>query len=240
MRLFVFIFCLFCLLTVSFASEPETPLNLVFCPLSYQKKETFLKDVDAIAQRLSKTRPFNEKELIRLWYFFIPAAEAAAVFQPASGMPPLKVQSALLNRISASLKANYKLVIIDASGSLSCAELSSKDKFSLLILGRKRYKGKDSFTKGFLHELGHSLGLRDETVSSGASCPAGPPNCALTKEQAEEWWGGLIGQDPQIGYISGCCGNKNYIRPTVISLMNDPETAEDFGPVNERYLRGCF
>ena len=31
--------------------------------------------------------------------------------------------------------------------------------------------------------------------------------------------------------------NKKYIRPTIASLMNDADKAEDFGPVNERYLR---
>jgi len=40
-----------------------------------------------------------------------------------------------------------------------------------------------------------------------------------------------------VGYINGCCGNKDYIRPTIASFMNDPDQANDFGPVNERYLR---
>jgi len=40
-----------------------------------------------------------------------------------------------------------------------------------------------------------------------------------------------------VRYVRGCCGNRNYIRPTTASLMNDPDKAGDFGPVNERYIR---
>lgn len=142
-----------------------------------------------------------------------------------------------LNDLLTYLKSNYKLIIIDASGSVSTAELSSPDKLSLVILGRARYEDSSSFAKGFLHELGHSLGLRDECVDCQQLCPPGPPNCATTKEEAENWWGDLVGKEQRVNYISGCCGNKEYIRPTIASLMNNPDKAEDFGPVNERYLR---
>ncbi|MDD4980625.1 MAG: hypothetical protein PHC54_05090 [Candidatus Omnitrophica bacterium] len=46
-----------------------------------------------------------------------------------------------------------------------------------------------------------------------------------------------MGKVPRVNYIHGCCGNKNYIRPVIASLMNNPDKAEDFGPVNERFLR---
>ncbi len=143
--------------------------------------------------------------------------------------------------ISLKLKSReYKLVIIDVKGSISCAELSLIDKTSLIILGKARYKDTDSLAKGFLHELGHSLGLYDECVDCAQLSFGGYPNCAPTKEEAERWWGDLAGKDPRVNYIAGCCGNKNYIRPAIASLMNDPDKAEDFGPVNERYLRNIL
>jgi len=51
-----------------------------------------------------------------------------------------------------------------------------------------------SFAKGFLHKLGHSLGLRDECVDCQQLSLAGPPNCAATKEEAQKWWGDLVGK----------------------------------------------
>jgi len=221
-----------------FASAFESILNLVFCPLNYQDKEIFLEDIDIIYARLSKTRPFDEVvERIGVYYINLSREEEDIFFKRTQGFPPLKVRQDFLDNILADLNSKYKLIIIDYSGSVSCAELSSIDKISLVILGRKRYKNRSSFAKGFLHELGHSLGLRDECVNCQRLCPPGPPNCATTEEEAERWWGDLVGKKPKVNYIAGCCGNKNYIRPTITSLMNNPDKAEDFGPVNERYLR---
>jgi len=219
-------------------SETQVILNLVFCPLYYRDNQIFLEDIDIVIKRLCKTKPFNEFIAgVGLYRINLSREEESMIFKRAQGFPPLKARQDLLTGILDYLKSNYKLIIIDATGSVSCAELSSKDKISLIILGKKRYKDKHSFAKGFLHELGHSLGLRDECVNCQQLSSAGPPNCAATKEEAEEWWGELVGKDSRINYISGCCGNKNYIRPTIASLMNDPDKAEDFGPVNERYLR---
>jgi hypothetical protein len=252
MRLFVF--CFFCfaftlLETGGFAydikpylekipSESENVLNFVFCPLNYQGNEIFFEDIDIIIERLGKTRPFDEfAGRIGFYYISLSREEENMIFKRGRGFPPLKVHQDFLAAILTRLKSNYKLIIVDSSGSVSCAELSSGDKISLVILGRKRYKNKSSFAKGFLHELGHSLGLRDECIDCQQLCPAGPPNCATTKEEAKEWWGDLAGKMSRVNYIKGCCGSRNYIRPTIASLMNDPAKAEDFGPVNERYLR---
>ena len=220
-----------------YLSQYDSASNLVFCPLGYQNTKDFLKDVDGLVWRLKKTKPFDEYNNFEFWYINLSRKEECEVFKPTSAFPPFKVRKDFLTDISVKLKGVYKLIIIDASGSVSCAELSLPDKLSLVILGKARYKDEGSFAKGFLHELGHSLGLRDECVNCSQLCSPGQPNCATTKEEAEEWWGDLVGKDPRVNYISGCCGNKNYIRPTIASLMNDPDKAGDFGPVNERYLR---
>ena len=217
--------------------KSESALNLVFCSLNYQAQGDFTKDIGIIIQKLKKTRPFDEFTNFKFWYINFSKQEENNLFKPTSAFPPLKVRKDLLADIQAQLKCEYKLIIIDARGSVCCAELSSIDKMSLIIIGKARYKDSSGFAKGFLHELGHSLGLRDECVHCQQLSSAGYPNCAATKEEAVKWWGDLAGKDERVNYISGCSGNKDYLRPTIASLMNDPDKAEDFGPVNERYLR---
>ncbi|MCU0651508.1 MAG: hypothetical protein MUC39_01010 [Candidatus Omnitrophica bacterium] len=217
--------------------EYKPTLDLVFSGLNYQNQKVFFNDIEIFIQRLKQTRPFTENfGRIKFYCIYFSEKEKNVIFQQVQGFPPLKVRQDFLEDIFARLKSNYKLVIIDASGLTSCAELSSSEKASLIILGKARYKDKHSFAKGFLHELGHSLGLRDECVDCQQLLAAGPPNCAAIREDAEKWWGDLVGKDLRVNYISGCCGNKDYIRPTIASFMNDPGKAEDFGPVNERYL----
>jgi len=238
-RLFVFSLCFFYFVfSSSCLAYDIKPLKLVFCPLNYSNKESFLKDLSVLTQRLKKTPPFEEvSDKIGFYYLDLKKGEKS-IFKETHTFPPIKVRQAFLDAIFSYLKSNYKLIIIDAQGSISCAELSSIDKLSLIILGKARYaQSSGSFAKGFLHELGHSLGLRDECVDCNQLSPAGEPNCATTKEEAQKWWGDLVGKSAEVNYIRGCCGNRNYIRPTIVSIMNNPDKAEDFGPVNERYLR---
>ncbi len=251
MYLSSFALCFFCLADCCFAYDikPCTQLvsgkrgeflNLVFCSLNYKDTADFAKDRETLIQRLKITKPFDECNNFKFWYINLSRKEECRVFKPISAFPPLKVRKDFLADISAKLKGAYKLVIIDAQGSTSCAELSEAWKDSLIIIGRSSYDNDNSFAKGFLHELGHSFGLRDECVNCQQRSSSGYPNCASNKEEAEKWWGDLAGKDERVGYISGCCGNKNYIRPTIASLMNDFHKAGDFGPVNERHLRGEF
>ena len=214
---------------------------MVFCAL-HEDKETFLKDVHVLTSKLGATPPFSAfPHDIALYHIVLLPEEAARIFKEAPGIPPLQVRRDFLQTIAVRLKGPYKLVIIDASGGTSTAELSDPHTTSLIILGKGRYTTADSFAKGFLHELGHSLGLRDEGVSGTAGlAPPGPPNCAATEEEAKAWWGDLEGNVARVGYIHGCGGNKNYIRPTIASFMNDPDKAGDYGPVNTRYLSRIF
>ncbi len=213
-------------------------LRIIFCPLHYRDGRDFLKDIGIITKKLFRLKPFSEFEgEIALSYLELSSEEEKSVFKPVSAFPPLLARQDFIDSLSRKIEGPYKLVIIDAKGGTTCAELSRTDKISLLIVGRSRYNNTNSFAKGFLHELGHSLGLRDEFIDSAHNPEPGYPNCALTKKEAREWWGDLVGRDSRVNYISGCCGNRNYIRPTIASLMNDADKAEDFGPVNERYLR---
>lgn len=204
--------------------------------MHYQDKDDFTKDIGILIEGLKKTKPFDEFDNLTFWRITFSRQEEGEIFKPIEGFPPLMVRKDFAANISNHVKSVYKLIIIDAQDSASCAELSSIDKFSLVILGKQRYKYKEEFLKGFLHELGHSLGLRDECIACDKAEP-GYPNCAPTKELAAKWWGEFVGKHPAAGYINGCCGSRDYLRPTIASLMNDTRKAADYGSVNEEYIR---
>ncbi|MBN2097198.1 MAG: hypothetical protein JW714_01835 [Candidatus Omnitrophica bacterium] len=214
-------------------------LQLVFVSLNYAAKEQFDRDVSVLIEKIAVIKPFDEfMQDIAFSKVKLSLQEEKALFKRKDEFPYLAVRQDFLDGLTQRLRTNYKLVILDATNATSCAELSSLAKLSLIIVGRARYPNSDSFAKGFLHELGHSFGLRDESPNSQAKlCPPGPPNCATTKEEAEVWWGDLVGKVSNARFVRGCCGNKDYFRPTIASLMNNPEKARSFGPVNELYLR---
>ncbi|MCX5708833.1 MAG: hypothetical protein NTY14_07715, partial [Candidatus Omnitrophica bacterium] len=226
----------------SYQKSEKPCLNLVFCPRNYQKNSDFSDDLEKIGEKLKKILPFSEfTDKINLYKINITQEEENKFFKDTQDFPPMVVRQDLLENIGNFLKKSpYKLVIIDAKGGVSCAELSEVPKVSLVILGRSRYKAGDSFTKGFLHELGHSLGLRDECVNCFQVGEPGFPNCARTKEDALKYWGDLSAKGEGANFFGGCCGNRNYIRGTIASLMNDAEKAESFGPINERYLKNVL
>jgi len=213
--------------------------NIVFVPLDYPNNQRFLADVTSSTAKLKQITPFNEFEKnTSIWHIELSKTEQEILFKSQTAFPYLSVRRDFLEKITEKIKSPYKLVIINSTSSTSSAELSSADKTSLIILGRRRYHSKNSFVRGFLHELGHSFGLRDESLHSHAKrCAPGPPNCATSEDEARKWWGDLVGKTPGVRYIKGCCGERSNVRPTSASLMNDPDKARSFGPVNERYIR---
>jgi hypothetical protein len=222
----------------SFQKSEKPGLNLAFVPYNYQDNDEFISDVSIIRGKLKNIPPFSQYQAnINLTLLDISPEEEKVFFKETSGFPPLMVRSDFLINIRNRLGADYKLAIINKTGFSSCAELSDKSEISLLIIGKARYNNAESFSKSFLHELGHSLGLRDECVNCPQICQPGPPNCARNMEEAKSLWQDLVNEEGLADYVQGCCGNINYIRPTIASLMNDIEKAETFGRVNERYLR---
>ncbi|MFA5338150.1 MAG: hypothetical protein WC330_07445 [Candidatus Omnitrophota bacterium] len=216
-------------------SAKKIPFVLVF--INYTNEQSYSADLSILNEKLMTTSPFDEflKNIV-VYKIDISREEEKIFFKKTQNFPYVSVRTDLLENIASDVKGAYKLVIVDSLGSLSCAELSLVDKFSLIILGRGRYKNKEDFAKGFMHELGHSFGLRDECSSCNQG-RAGFPNCASNEKEAEKWWGRQVTERGRVGYFKGCCGRKDYIRPTIASLMNDPNKARDFGPVNEEYLR---
>ncbi len=221
-----------------FSQQAKNHLNLVVISRDCPNQEDFSRDIYILKTALFSITPFNRfQDKIRFWRLSLTDEEYANIFQEKNSFPYLFLRQDFLNDILAKIGGNYKLVIIDYTGSVSAAEVSKIDKISLIIVSRKEYRSDQKFSKAFFHELGHALGLREENPNSVHSFRPGKPNCATTKEDALAWWGDLAFQASRVSYYYGCCGNKNYIRPTSTSFMNNIDKAKSYGPVNERYLR---
>jgi hypothetical protein len=214
----------------------QTPvLQVVFYPLHYASDDDLAKDIAWVWRQFGKVKPFDEFIAQISVYSLrgLTPADYVKHCQPVTGIPPIKISAQLVEDIGARVGGPYKLVVIDAKGGVSCAELSHPRKTSLIIIGKARYNNNLDY-----HELGHALGLRDECADCPALGSPGPPNCARTRQEAESFWGDLFSpRSGRVGYYRGCSGNTSYFRPTAASLMNDVARAADFGPVNERYLR---
>lgn len=237
-------FCLCGCASTPFKVEPlnagpfAKKLNLVFVPLNYQAHKDFLKDRETLALRLEKAVPFNEfPEAVKIWDLEIAEKKARKVFLPQEAFPPLRVDPGFLEKVFLRIGANYKLILLDKTGSTDCSELSSLEATSVIIVGRQRFSEEPSSPSGFLHELGHSLGLRDESPFSSQPIVPGPPNCAPDQKTAELWWGDMTNKGDGVSYYPLKSGQNHFLKPTLHSVMENPYRFNDFGPVNERYLR---
>ena len=215
----------------------QITLNIVFLPLNYQRKDNFKKDTSLIISRLKITSPFNQFRGFRFYLLNITSKEKGILFKKCKKFPYLEVRNDLIRDIRNKLNGTYKLAILDKGGNTSAAEISKANEISLIILGRNSYGKKNRLSKAFLHEFGHSLGLREENPSSSQPIIAGPPNCAPDKETAVKWWGNIAKTREGVDYFKMQSGEKVFIKPTRRSIMNNPFISCGYGPVNERYLR---
>jgi len=212
-------------------------LNLVFVEISPVSQRPNSIDITAFLKKLKATSPFDEfADTTAAWQIKLSGDDALIFFKTNEEFPYLSVGRDFLDSLAAKIKQPFKLVVFDNTKAVKCAEISSIEKTSIIILGKSVYSEDEEALRSFLHELGHSLGLRDEGVNSYA-CAPGPPNCAPTKEDAVKWWGLLVKGSGEINYFSGCCGNMKYICPTAQSLMNNINASSSYGLVNESYLR---
>lgn len=224
----------------NFKKNNKKLLNLVFVEINSSFQQPTIADIAVLTKKFKATPPFNEfSDDIAIWQVELSNKEALSFFKHRNGFPYLSVRQDFLNRLGSRIKQPFKLVVIDNAGSVACAEISSINQTSLIILDKRQYLEKEMFSRVFLHELGHALGLRDEGKLS-YSCTPGPPNCAATKEEAVSWWGDLVAKNSEVSYFSGCCGSIKNIRPTSNSLMKDYKKSNSYGAVNERFLREVF
>ena len=217
--------------------ESKIILNLVFVPLGYQREDNSGKDISSIIARLKGTSPFDEFKGLKVYLLDADLKEKDVLFKKSKDFPFLKVKNSLIQGIKRNIKGVYKLVILDKEGDVSAAELSSIKDVSVIILGKSSYGKKNRLAKAFRHELGHSLGLREENSASSRPIIPGPPNCASDKETAVRWWGDMVKEKSGIGYFEIQSGDEKFIKPTRRSIMNNPFKSSGYGLVNERYLR---
>jgi hypothetical protein len=238
-------FCCGCF-AASFRIEPAgsknglSKLHLVFVSLHYSDKKAFLRDREILTKRLLRgVVPFRDHpEKIMIHDLYISEKNAQKYFRSREDFSSLNADPDFLKSIYQKIGSNYKLIILDGTGAQGSSQLSTSEATSIILLGPRRFGKEIVFTTAFLHELGHSLGLRDENPGEYARiCEPGYPNCAPTKTEAESWWGDLAVKNTGAGYFSGCCGHSEYFRPTAVSLMNDIYRSREYGPVNERYLK---
>jgi len=222
---------------LSVGQESQVILNLVFASLNYEEKDEFERDVSAIINRVRRTSPFDEFKGLRVYLLKVKPEEEAVLFKEGEKSPFLKISKDLMKQLKGQLPAGYKLVVLNKKGSVSAAELSNINKVSIVVLGKNKYYDSNNLAVVFLHELGHSLGLREENPYSSHTIIPGPPNCAPDKESAVRWWADMAGQVKGVTYVGLRSGKNKFIKPTFGSIMNDPFKSETYGPVNERYLR---
>lgn len=177
----------------------------------------------------------------------------------------LVCDKSLINEVNALGIERFKLAVISPLNFVPNAKVA-RGKNSAFYLST--YQGAltqtelDQFvTTYFMHELGHSLGLRDEYIrdrpekaigdsqaaaalSSNIAFQPAQPNCAPDEATAKKWWGGYIdAKVADVGYFKGCAGRADYVFPQQSTLMSDDPTMESYGRVSEDYMRGvlaCF
>jgi len=223
-----------------FAVEKEKNqinLNLVFAGLGYHKEDEFKKDISLILTRLKNTPPFDEFKGLKVYLLDAGLDEKAILFKESEKFPYLKVRNDLIQSLENKLSGVYKLVILNKEGKASAAELSSIKDISLIILGRDSYGQKNRLAKAFLHEFGHSLGLREENSRISRQIIPGEPNCAPDKETAVKWWGDMAEAIDGVDYFEFQFRGNKFIKPTRHSIMNNPFKSSGYGQVNEKYLR---
>jgi len=216
--------------------ESQAVFNLVFVPLDYSGDDEIEGDISSITTRLKSISPFNKFNGFRFFLLIFDGQKSGDIFEESKTFPYLKIRNDFIQELKDKIGGNYKLVILNKQGNASGAELSSIKETSIIILGKNSFGEKNRLTKAFLHEFGHSLGLREEYSTSIQEIIPGKPNCALNKEIAVKWWGDVAEENSGVDYFQIKSNDKIFIKPTLRSIMNDPFKSYGYGPVNERYL----
>lgn len=88
-----------------------------------------------------------------------------------------------------------------------------------------------------IHEWGHGFaGLKDEYTDNNKGDNSGKPNCAPTREKAEEWWGDLAETNPNVGFERGCAYTDDNWEPHPGGTIMGDGGLWHYGPVNDRAM----
>lgn len=237
-------------------------LTILFYYDGFTDANTALRYVGLLQGALKTTEPFASATSLSTQVFTSPRQQCQVV-RKAQNL--LQCDKNLIPEINNLDIKHFKLVVISPLNFVPNASVT-RGKNSVLYL--PAYQGVltptelDTFlSRFFLHELGHSLGLRDEyafqrpassivdkaaaeSLSNSVAYQPAKPNCAPDKATAEQWWGAYLGAKiPGVGLQSGCAGKQDYYYPVQGTLMSDNPQVATYGIVSEDYLRGaldCF
>ena len=237
-------------------------LTVLFYYEGFSSSDDALRDIGLLEATLETTEPFASSNILST-RVFTTAGQKCMVVRSAKNL--LHCDASLIPEINKLGIQNFKLVILSPLNFVPNATVA-RGKNSAIYL--PAYQGVltrtelDTFlSRFFLHELGHSLGLRDEYArqrpeeaiidansaaapSSNVAYQAAQPNCALDKTTAQQWWGAYItAKVPGVGLYSGCAGKTAYYYPVQNTLMSDDPQVPTYGRVSEDYIRGaldCF
>jgi|GEM_PF-1886992 len=224
-------------------------LNLIFFADKYPSWEEFEQDINSLMSVLKKIEPWQTYNQYNIFKINPKKNDICYIKIKDERKPVLRCKEDINNYLNNLSLERFKLVVLSRREFQSWANLVRMDNggifFSMPILLENNLE-KAVHGLLFAHLFGHSFGLKDEEIyvlarAGGAPHTPDGPNCAPDKETAKKMWGDLAGQFPEtVGYFKGCCGNRDYIKPTKASIMNLNNTAEisyEYGPVSEMYLQ---
>ncbi|NQV00920.1 MAG: hypothetical protein HQ537_02280 [Parcubacteria group bacterium] len=224
-------------------------LNLIFFADKYPSWEEFEQDIDSLMSILKKIEPWQTYNQYNIFKINPEKNDICYIKTKDERKPVLRCKEDINNYLNNLSLERFKLVVLSRQEFQSWANLVRADNggifFSVPVLLENNLE-KTVHGLLFAHLFGHSFGLKDEEIyvlarAGGAPHTPDGPNCAPDIETAKKWWGDLAEQFPEIvGYFKGCCGNKDYIKPTKVSIMNLNNTTEisyEYGPVSARYLQ---
>ncbi len=236
--------------------------NLVFFYDGYQNQDDAMTNIKLMEAALDIVEPFKSlKELITYKVFTTEGKKCNVV--PGS-KKLLSCDRAMVDSFNRLGIEHFKLVVLSPLDFTPNASVARGKNSAIYIPTLQGNLTKEEYNRWigqiFTHELGHSLGLRDEysrsrppsaildynaynSPSSNIAYQPAEPNCAPDLETAKQWWGNYTGVFSQVGFYPGCAARDSYYYPEEGTLMSAYATKESYGQVSEDYLRAivsCF
>lgn len=235
--------------------ESGNNLTILFYYDGYADQSLALRHIGLLQGALKNVEPFKSSKNLHT-RVITSGSEKCKVEQGPQKI--LRCDKSLIEDINKLNIKHFKLVVLSPKDFVPNARQARGKNSTIYLPAFKGVLTDDELNvflaRFFLHELGHSLGLRDEykfdrndnvspeRVSDNIAYQAAQPNCAPDKETAQKWWkeyetAGLI------TYENGCAGMERYVYPQKTTLMSVEPEPEAYGVVSEDYLRGtlaCF
>ncbi len=231
-------------------------LTIVFYYEGYDTQEKALLDIEVLKKGIELVEPYKSLKDYISYKVFTSDSEKCSVDTENKYLICGKELIESFRTLGAD---NFKVVLMSPKDFVSAAE-SARGKNSWISIstsppGLDENKRRELLGLMINRLLAYSLGVSYE---SGKDTPEpsvpkealsellsynGRPNCAPSREVAEEWWGGYAKIFPNINYFQGCGGHKDYYYPQEGTLMSLKPQKETYGMVSEDYLRGvltCF